>query len=74
MIWFGWVLVSTIVAFFNQNSFLYILIRYTWIGLVGFYGISTIVGYLMTDRVKTYIKYAWFGWIWVLVYQVVWVI
>ena len=30
-------------------------------GLVGFYGISTIVGYLMPDRLYIYIKYIWLG-------------
>ena len=32
---------------FNAKSSLYIYIKYIWFGLVGFYGISTIVGYLM---------------------------
>ena len=41
---------------------------YTYIldiyGLVGFYGISTIVGDLMPNILYTiYIKYIWFGWI-----------
>ena len=31
---------------FNAKSSLYIYIKYIWFGLVGFYGISTIVGYL----------------------------
>ena len=30
---------------FNAKSYLYIYIKYIWFGLVGFYGISTIVGY-----------------------------
>ncbi len=40
---------------FNAKSFLYIYIKYIWFGLVGFYGISTIVGYLMPNIVFTYI-------------------
>ena len=28
-----------------------------WVGLVGFYGISTIVGYLMPNHLYTSIKY-----------------
>ena len=31
------------------KSSLYIYIKYIWFGLVGFYGISTIVGYLMPN-------------------------
>ena len=30
-------------------------------GLVGFYAISTIVGYLMPNPLYIYIKYIWFG-------------
>ncbi len=46
---------------FNAKSSLYIYIKYTGFGLVGFYGISTIVGYLMPNPLYTYIKYIWFG-------------
>ena len=36
--------------------------KYVWFGWVGFYGISTIVGYLMPNPLYTYIcKYVWFG-------------
>ena len=34
---------------------LYIYIRYIWFGLVGFYVISTIVGYSMPNPLYTYI-------------------
>ena len=38
-----------------------------WFGLVGFYGISTIVGYLMPNPFYTYIlniyDLVWFGWV-----------
>ena len=34
--------------------YIYVYIRYTWFGLVGFYGRSTIVGYLMPNPVYTY--------------------
>ena len=45
MIWFSWVLwhVNPCRSF-NAKSFLYIYIKYTWFSLVGFYGISTLVG------------------------------
>ena len=40
---------------FNAKSFLYIYIKYIGLGWVGFYGISTIVGYLMPNPFYTYI-------------------
>ena len=40
---------------FNAKSSLYIYIKYIRFGLVGFYGISTIVGYLMPNPLYTYI-------------------
>ena len=40
---------------FNAKSSLYIWIKYKWFGLVWFYGISTIVGYLMPNPFYTYI-------------------
>ena len=40
---------------FNAKSSLYIYIRYIWFGLIGFYGISTIVGYLIPNPLYTYI-------------------
>ena len=40
---------------FNAKSSLYIYIKYIIFGLVGFYGISTIVGYLMPNPLYTYI-------------------
>ena len=39
----------------NAKSYLYIYIKYIWFGLVGFGGISTIVGYLMPNPLYTYI-------------------
>ena len=41
---------------FNAKSSLDIYIKNIWFGLVGFYGISTIVGYLMPNPLYTYIK------------------
>ena len=38
---------------FNAKSSLYIYIEYIWFGLVKFYGISTIVGYLMPNPLYT---------------------
>ena len=63
MIWFGWVLWHiNHCRLFNDKSSLYIYIKYIWFGLVGFYVISTIVGYLMTkSSLYIYIKYIWFG-------------
>ena len=69
MIWFGWVL-SYIndCRLFNAKSSLYIYIKYIWFGLVGFHGISTIVGYLMPNHLYTYISniydLVWFGLVW----------
>ena len=40
---------------FNAKSSLYIYIKYIGFGLVVFYGISTIVGYLMPNLLYTYI-------------------
>ena len=40
---------------FDAKSTLYIYIKSVWFGLVGFYGISTIVGYLMPNPLYTYI-------------------
>ena len=40
---------------FNAKFFLYIYIRNVGFGFVGFYGISTIVGYLMPNLLYIYI-------------------
>ena len=40
---------------FNAKSSLYIYIKYIGFTLVGFYGISTIVGYLMQNPLYTYL-------------------
>ena len=40
---------------FNAKSSLYIYIEYIRFGLVGFYGISTIVVYIMPNPLYTYI-------------------
>ena len=54
MIRFGWVLWHINHSrLFNAKSSLYIYIKYIGFGLVGFYGISTIVGYLMSNPVFT---------------------
>ena len=52
----GWVLWHiNYCRLFNVKSSLYIFIKYMiWFGLVGFYGISTIVGYLMSNPLYTY--------------------
>ena len=50
MIWFVWVLkYINHYWLFNAKSFLNIDIKYTAFGLVEFYGISTIVGYLTNN-------------------------
>ena len=52
---------------FNAKSSLYIYIKYIWFGLVDFYGVSTVVGYLMPNPLYTYIlniyDLVWFGWV-----------
>ena len=58
MIWLGWLLWRiNHCRIFNAESCLYIYIKYIWLGWVGFYGISTIVGYLMPNPLSTYTKY-----------------
>ena len=42
---------------FNTKSSLYTYMKYIWFGLVGFHGISTIVGYLMPIQFHACIKY-----------------
>ena len=39
---------------FDAKSSLYIYTKYIWFGLVGFYGISTIIGHLMPNPFYTY--------------------
>ena len=67
MIWFGWVLWHiNHCRLFNDKSSLYIYIEYIGFGLVGFNGISTILGYLMPNRIYIYIYLIymiWFGWV-----------
>ena len=56
LVWLGWVLWHiNHCRLFNAKSSLYIYIKYIRFGLVGFYGISTIVGYLMPNPYYTYI-------------------
>ena len=56
LVWFGLVLWHINHSWlFNAKSFLYIYIKYIGFGLVGFYGISTIVGYLIPKPFYTYI-------------------
>ena len=56
MIWFGWVLWHiNDCKLLNEKSSLYIDIKYIWFSLVGFYGISAIVGYLIPNPLYTYI-------------------
>ena len=55
-------------SLFNAKSSLYMYIKYRWIGFVGFYGMSTTVGYLMPNPLYTYISniymiwFCWFLW------------
>ena len=56
MIWFGWVLWHiNHYRLFNAKSFFDIYIKYIRFGWVGFYSISTIVGYLMPNPLWTFI-------------------
>ena len=62
LIWFGWDLCHiNPCRLFNAKFSLYIYNEYIWFGLVGFYGTSTIVGYLMPNLLYIYIKCTWFG-------------
>ena len=68
MIWFGWVLWHiNRCRLFNAKSSLYIYIKYIGFGLVWFYGISTVVGYLMPNPLYTYTLniygLVWSGWV-----------
>ena len=57
MIWFSWVLWHiNHYKLFNAKSSLYLYIKYIGFGLVGFYGISTIISYLMQNPLYTYIS------------------
>ena len=51
-------------SLFNAKFFLRIYINCIGFGLVGFYGISNIVGYLMLNPVYTYFKCIGFGLVW----------
>ena len=65
LVWFGWVLWHiNYCKLFNAKSSIYIYIKYIGFVLVGFYGISTILGYLMLNHLYTYIIYMiWFDWV-----------
>ena len=53
-IWFGWILLHiNLCRLFIAKSSLYINIIYLGFGLVGFYGIATIVDYLMPNPLYT---------------------
>ena len=55
---------------FNAKSFLYIYIEYIWFDFFGFYGILTIVGYLMPNHLYTYILYIYdLDWLGFIAYQ-----
>ena len=54
MILIGWLLWHiNHCRLFDTKSSLYIYVRYVLFGLVGFFGISTIVGYLMPNPTHT---------------------
>ena len=66
MIWLGWVGLGlwqiNYCRLLNIESCLYMSLKYLiCFGWVGFYGISTIVGYLMPDLVYTCLLNKWFG-------------
>ena len=68
LVWFGWVLWHINHCWlFNAKFSLYIYIKYIWFGMLWFYGISIIVGYLMPNSLYTYIlniyDLVWFGWV-----------
>ena len=53
--WVGFLWHINYCRLFNANFPLFIYIKCIGFGLVGFYGISTIVGYLMPNSLYTYI-------------------
>ena len=54
--WFGLVLWHINRCWlFNTKSSLYLYIKYIWFVLIGFYGIATIIGYLMPNSLYTFI-------------------
>ena len=60
LVWLGFMVYNHCRLFnakFSSNTY----IKYIWFGLDGFYGISTIVGYLMPNIFYIYIKYIGFG-------------
>ena len=59
--WIGFYDISTIDGLFNAKSSLYIYIKYMWFRLIRFYGILTLIGYLMPNPLNIYIKYIRFG-------------
>ena len=66
LVWFGLVLWHiNHCRLSNAKYSLYIYIKYIWFGLADFFGISTIVGYLMPNSLYTYIlniyNLVWFG-------------
>ena len=66
MIWLGWILLHCRLS--NAKSSLYIFIKKNiWFGWVRFYGLSTIVGYLMPNPLYTYILYIY---IYIYIYMV----
>ena len=78
MIWFGWVLwhMNYCWLFNAKSSLIHIYIEYIWFGLVGFYGISIIVGYLMQNLLYTYIYWIHMSLVWLgfMAYQLLLVI
>ena len=76
MIWFGWVLLHiNHCRLFHDTSSLYIYIKYIGFSLVGFYGISTNLGYLMSNPLHTYILNIYdLGWLGFMAYQLLLVI
>ena len=77
-IWFDWVLWHINHSWlFNTKSSLYVDIKIydlVWFALVWFYGISTIVGYLMPNLLYTSILNIWFALVWLMAYQTVFLI
>ena len=55
LVWLGVLWHINHCRLFNTKSSLYIYIKYIGFGLVGFYGISMIVDYLMPNPLYTYI-------------------
>ena len=82
MIWFGWFLwhinhCRSLIAKFSLYIYIYVCVCVCVcvIWLVGFYGISAIMGYFIPNLLYTYMSYIYaLVWLGFMAYQPLWVI